>query len=189
MKKIWKYTFFVIRKIIKLIFIGITAGIGFFLIIPALVEPTYEVEKSVIIDRSPDIVYRHLLNFDARYAWDPWLAKDPKAQTETSGYGKGSNWLWDGPKIGRGIMTIHDVAPNKLITAKVAFAKRQPVELVMQWQCEAINEGTKTRVTWRSKGTFEEYPKQWFGILAELTFASDFEIGLSKLKAVIEEDY
>ena len=189
MKKFWKYLFFIIRKTIKLAFIAITAGIGFFLIIPALVEPSYEVERAIIIDRSPDLVYQRLLSFDLRYQWDPWLAKDPKAQFITSGYGKGSNFLWDGPKIGKGTITVHDVTPSKLITAKVAFAKTQPVELIMQWQCQAVNQGSQTKVIWRSKGTFDEYPKQWYGILAELSFAADFERGLAKLKQVMESDY
>lgn len=174
-----------------MLFIYIVAALLILIIILAAVAPkTYNVHRSIVIDKPKEIAFdyiRYLKNYEA---WSPWHKKDPNMKITYTGQDGvvGAKSSWEGNKeVGSGNQTITALEENKRIDSKLVFLK--------PWQSESegyylFEDGApgQTKITWGFKGN-NKFPATIFMLLYSMdkVVGKDFEDGLNSLKQLLEE--
>lgn len=171
--------------------IYILAGFLVLIIILAAIAPkTYNVHRSITIDKPKEIVFeymRYLKNYDA---WSPWHKKDPAMKITYSGTDgqKGSKSTWEGNKeVGSGSQTITHIAQYELIESTIQFLKPWKSESIGYYHFEDAAPG-QTKLTWGFKGT-NRFPATIFMLAYNMdkVVGKDFTDGLESLKKLLEE--
>lgn len=152
-----------------------------------LLPSSTHVERSVVIQRPPADVFA-LLNAYPRFnEWSPWYEREPTARYDYSGpaSGVGSTMTWEGEHVGKGRQSITESVPNQRIVVALDF-DGQPASATYV----LTPDGTSgTRVTWSFDSVHgHDLTARWFGLLFEKMVGGDYEKGLAKLKAVLENE-
>lgn len=149
---------------------------------------TYTVERSITINASPERVYEQIANFHNWSNWSPWEDVDPELKRTYTGpeSGTGAAYGWSGNrKAGQGRMEI----------TQATEATRVQIDLVFEKPWKARNEtvfairpeGSGCHVTWTMTGR-RTLMTRLMGLFMSMDkmLGSDFEKGLSRLKATTE---
>ena len=86
----------------------------------------FRVERSTVVQASPEQVFEHLESFARWSAWSPWEKLDPAMKRQYSGpeRGIGAAYHWVGNKqVGEGKMEITGVKPAEQLLVKLDFIK------------------------------------------------------------------
>lgn len=164
------------------------AVLGLIFVAASLLLPsTTHVERSVVIERSPDHVFATLDSFERFSAWSPWAEYDPQAKYTFEGpaRGVGARMRWAGNRaVGSGSQEITASDPQRRIMVALDFDGSQAQATYL-----LAPEGEGTRVTWAFDSTHGFNPfKRWLGLLFDRMIGADYEKGLSRLKAMLEQD-
>ncbi len=146
------------------------------------------VEKSITINKSPDIVFNYVNNLDNWNNWSPWYKLDPSAKyTMTgphSGAGAKLSWESDNSKVGKGSMTITEVKPNELIKEDLNFMENGIAKSYYAFAPEA---GGGTKVSWGFDVEAGANPlMRIMGAFMDDMVGEDFNKGLNSLKQNLE---
>ena len=165
------------------------AGFVAIVLIYAATRPdTFQVERSIAIDASPETIYPHIADFRLWQAWTPY-DKDPAMKLTYGGAdsGKGATYAWQGNKeVGKGDIAITDAAPPGKVEMELhmiePFEGRNHVVFTLAPQRDA------TRVTWAIDGK-NNFMSKLVCLFMDMNkmIGSDFEKGLGRLKAVAEK--
>ena len=148
----------------------------------------YEVVRSARVEAEAARIHPLINDFHEWPAWSPWEDIDPGMQRSYTGpdSGVGAHYVWKGNrKAGEGSMEITASTADR-IDVDLAFMK--PFENQNKVTFELRPAGSATEVTWRMKG---ETKGLW--AVASKVFSmdrlvgKDFEKGLTRLKAVVEQ--
>lgn len=173
-------------KIILIIVVLLIAGA---LVLAAGKPDTFRVQRSASIKAPPEKIFPLINDYRNWAAWSPYEKKDP-AMKRTFGattVGKGATYSWEGNKeVGQGGMAILESVPSSKVTIKLDFLK--PFEAHNMVDFTLQPEGDSTKVTWDMHGPAPFFSKvmQVF-INMDKMVGSDFEIGLSNMKAIAEK--
>ena len=173
-------------KIIAIAFVVLVAGL---LVYAATRPDTFRVERSAVIQAPPEKIYALISDLKGWGAWSPYEKKDP-AMKRTFGAvtaGKGAVYEWDGNKnVGKGRMEITDAAQPSKIVIKLDFL--EPFEGHNTAEFTMDGKGGATTVTWAMYGP-ANYVSKLMGVFFNMDkmIGTDFEAGLSYLKAVTEK--
>ena len=152
-----------------------------------LLPSTTHVERSVVIERSPDQVFATLDSFERFSAWSPWAEYDPKATYTFEGpaSGVGARMRWAGNRaVGSGSQEITTSEPHRRIVVALDFDGS-----LAQAGYLLAPEGHGTRVTWTFDSVHGLNPfKRWLGLVFDRMIGADYEKGLAKLKTLLEQD-
>lgn len=172
------------KKILIVIAVLIVAVLAF-----ATTKPsTFSVERSIIINASPQTVYSLLDDFHKWGEWSPWEKIDPGMQRTYSGpaSGVGAAYAWQGNgDVGSGRMEIQEAtAPSKL-GIKLDFTA--PMEANNTTVFELTPEGNATRVRWNMYGP-NAYVSKLMQVFVSMDamIGKDFESGLANMKVAAE---
>jgi len=174
---------------LKTIALAIVVAVAGFLLYAATRPDTFRIERSAIIQASPEKVFAQINDFQNWGGWSPWEKKDPamKRTMGASSSGQGAHYAWDGNKdVGQGSMTITESTPPSKIALNLDFVK--PFEAHNQIEFTLTKEGDGTRVTWAMQG-----PVPYVSKILHLFFdidkmvGGDFEAGLANLKTLSEK--
>jgi hypothetical protein len=101
--------------------------------------------------------------------------------------GVGASSSWDGPKIGRGSMTITAAKPNQEVDLQLEFLA--PMKASNRARFTLAPDDQAVRVTWRMEGT-NGFVGKAFALFMNMdkTIGGDFERGLATLKLLAEAD-
>jgi uncharacterized protein YndB with AHSA1/START domain len=152
-------------------------------------ENTYTVERSMIIDATPERVYVHIADFHQWIRWSPWEDIDPDLQRTYEGAesGTGAVYRWSGNrKAGEGRMEIIDATEPSKVQIDLVFEK--PWKARNDTMFTISPQGSdRSRVTWSITGKKTLMTKV-MGIFRSMEkfLGPDFEKGLSRLKAATE---
>src|SRR5689334_6603151 len=93
--------------IIVYIFIGLIITL---LLVAALLPKTYNVEKSIVINKPLAETMDRVGNLNYYSQWNPWQQSDPTAKHTISGepMSPGHRYAWEGKKVGIGSLTLRD---------------------------------------------------------------------------------
>jgi hypothetical protein len=155
----------------------------------ALAKPsTFRVERSTIIEASPEKVAALIIDFHQWNQWSPWAQLDPNMKTAYSGpaSGPGSIYEWEGnSKVGKGRMEILSATPAKT-TIKLDFLKPFEGHNTTNFLLEP--QGTATRVTWMMYGPMAFFPGKLMSVFTTMDkmIGGDFDKGLAGMKAAAE---
>ena len=158
-------------------------------IVAALLQPTQgSTERSIIVDKSPEVVYVELMSFENFNKWSPWFTIDPNTEYEYTGpeTGVGAKMAWtsDHPDVGTGSQEIIEVEKNRKIVTKMDFGFDGDyyADFILEPQ------GNGTKITWvyryENLNPFSALMSSIFD--AETMVGEDYEIGLKNFKNYIE---
>ena len=174
----------------KKIFLGLFGAFTLFMVglyVYAWSLPsTWRVERSIVSDAPAGAVWTRVHDLNTWDAWVPWTKdRDPTMKTEFAGDpGVGQQWVFMGNLMGRGRILVKAYEADASLQYDLEFVRAEiskgEIKLV------SLGEGG-TRVTWIDRGAKR-------GVLDRFTIEHikagvgyDFEIGLAKLKRVVED--
>jgi hypothetical protein len=149
---------------------------------------TFHVERSINIKSLPEKISPLINDFRLWDAWTPYN-KDPAMKKTYSGSesGKGAHFAWEGNKqAGKGEITISDtIPPNKLM---FDLHMIKPFEGRNVAAISLNASGDSTNVTWSLDDKHNLMLKTMSLFLnLDNTIGKDFEVGLTRLKAIAEK--
>ncbi|GAB4180751.1 MAG: hypothetical protein Kow00108_17300 [Calditrichia bacterium] len=179
-------------KILKIIGVIILILILAVAIAGIFAPKEYNVERSVVIESPVEYAFyytHYLSNFSK---WEPWGKKDStmKSWVEGKDGEVGAVYKWEGdPKLtGKGEMKITELDKNKRIAYWMKFY--EPMEDEAGVYMNFADKDGKTEIVWGFDG---KSPFPWNVMLLfmdmDQMLGTDFEQGLSNLKAQIESNY
>ncbi|MEZ4704080.1 MAG: SRPBCC family protein [Bdellovibrionota bacterium] len=157
------------------------------LIIAAVLPPSFEVERSVMIEAPVMTVYDSVANFDRWEKWGPWFFIEPDATFRYEGEMGyvGSKHFWDGNLLGKGSVTMLDVNPGESLRMLVRFEKPWSSTMLGEFFFESLGK-EKCKVTWVNEGDLSYPIMRILGVFAKKKFEHQFEQGLQNLKKLHE---
>lgn len=164
--------------------------IGVLIILAFLVPKSYEVNRSVIINKSLPEVFAYLKFVKNQDNWSPWKKKDPNMKQESIGTDGEVGFIskWEGNKqVGTGEQEINYIEHNKHIKTQLRFLK--PWKSTSDAYIKVTElEANQTNVTWGFTGN-NPVPMNIFMLFFnfEKAVGKDFEEGLSSLKELLEK--
>ncbi|MFA6121148.1 MAG: SRPBCC family protein [Sideroxydans sp.] len=174
---------------LKLILILVVLAIAAILIIAALKPNAFRVERSALIQATPDKLFPHINDLRNWAAWSTWEKMDPqmKKTYSTNSAGQGATYEWEGnKKVGHGRMTITESVAAAKVVIQLDFIK--PFEAHNIGDITLQAQGNSTLVTWAMYGP-SPFISKLFGVFVSMDkmIGKDFEDSLANLKAVVEK--
>ena len=171
----------------EIILIAIGGFLALVVLVGMLLRRKVLVTRAIKIKAAPEDVYPHVVDLKNFVEWSPWTERDPNAKFTFSepshGVGASYEWAGDKKKIGTGSMEITSCEEFKKVTVNINFGRNRASE--GYWTIEE-SEGM-TRVTWGFVADMGMNPiSRYFGLLMDRFIGPDFEHGLHKLKAKLE---
>lgn len=181
-----------IRSMMKkalVIGVGLVAAVVIGLVaIVSIQPPNYLVQRSIIIDAPPDVVFAHLNDLQAWDAWSPWKELDPNPQTRISSpsAGKGATFFWSGnDQIGEGTLTIVESKPDQLVDVEQEFVRPFAGKANLTFTITIEEEGTQ--LVWKLHGENDFAGKVMCLFMDMDAMAGpQFEIGLVRIRDIAE---
>lgn len=148
----------------------------------------FRVERSLVIEESPRLLFDAVADFRKWEAWSPWARLDPAMKTTFGGAPSavGSTYHWAGnDEVGEGRMTLTEIHPPLQAKIKLEFLK--PWKATNECVFDLYVEPGGTRVVWIMRGEHDFLGKA-MSLFMDLDRAvgPDFERGLAQLKAAAE---
>lgn len=150
----------------------------------------FELDRSIVIDKSVDEVYQHVSNFNHWVTWSPWIIQEPSCPVTVTGEptSLGHQQEWNGERIGSGRMELIEQTENAYLAYDLIFLSPWKSESKTQFKFEPVidKEGNEsTKVTWYMQGTlpiFLFFMKKMMSVFV----GGDYERGLKMLKELLE---
>jgi len=174
-------------KTFRYIVFSLLGLIVLLLLIGLMLPNRYEIQASADLERSPEVVYFHALDYSNRAQWDPWLEMDPGATTHSviTEEGVGSSWQWEGEEVGAGKLTVRSVTVHEQIRSTLVFSSNENDSSTMVWDFLPIDPGTRLR--WTMKGEWGNPIARWVGIFITSSIKKSFKKGLDNFKNYVEQ--
>jgi hypothetical protein len=168
--------------------LAVVVVLGLLLVAGSLLLPARtHVERSIVIDRPPAQVFATVNSFQRFREWSPWAAYDPQAEYRFEGpaSGVGARMSWAGNRsVGSGSQQIVESLPNRRVAIALDFDGS-----LAQAAYTLVPAGNGTRLTWSFDSNHGYNPmSRMFGLLFERMLGPDYEQGLAKLKALLENE-
>ena len=151
-------------------------GIGMFL--PSEVN----IERSIVIEASPEVVFDQVNDLRKWKEWSPWHQMDPNMEITYEGFlmGEGASYKWKSDVVGNGELTITESHPNQYIATDMSFTDEG--KALSYYRFESIEDGTL--VTWGMETEMGNNPlAKYMGLVMDRVVGNDFEKGLQNLKS------
>jgi effector-binding domain-containing protein len=172
--------------VLKRILVVLVAVVIVLAIIGLLLPRNTRVTRSVTIARPASLVYATVNSFQLFPQWSPWQSLDPNLHQTTEGprEGVGAKLRWSGnDKVGSGTQVITASILNQSVASDVDFGKMG----VAKSELLLAPDGGSTRVTWTLDMDMGASPiAHYFGLMMDRMIGKDYEMGLSKLKTLVE---
>lgn len=133
-----------------ILFYIILALVLLFLILILIAPKTFNVYRSVIIDKPLPEVFQYLKMIKNQDDWSPWKKKDPDMKQEFEGTDGEVGFIakWEGNKdVGVGEQEITKIVDNSIIESRLRFFKPWKSESDAYLKVEEVTP-TKTKVVW-----------------------------------------
>lgn len=176
-----------ILSIIGLILGGLVLG---FLILGVVIKKDFQLERSIVINASPEQIFPHVQYFTKRNAWYPWYKMDPDIKTKIEGEDGviGTTSSWEGNKqVGRGQQTLTVVEPHKRVDTKLVFLEPWQSEANAYLIIDEVDRGSRTRWGFVARFPFPFNVMTLF-MNMDKSVGNDYANGLRMLKDIVENE-
>ena len=158
-----------------------------FFIVGLFLPSSSHVERSIVINASPDNVFSLINNFREFNKWSPWAAKDLQAvyhfEGPESGVGAKMKWLSKNPRVGSGMNTIIVSEINQRVETKLEFAG----DIDAKSSLVLMPEDDGVRLTWSFDVQHGINPmRRFYGLKMDEMLGPDYETGLASLRTLAE---
>ena len=145
------------------------------------------VERSIVINATPDKIFPLVNNQKNEEQWSPWLARDPNTLMTYSGpdagVGSKMEWASDHKGVGNGTAEIVESVENQSIKTKLDFGSQGAADAWFSF----VAQGEFTKVSWGFTTDMGMNPiGRWMGLMMDKWVGGDYEQGLANLKALVE---
>lgn len=167
----------------------VLAIIGLIVLLALVAPKSYNVSRSIKINRPLPEVFDYIKYVKNQNDWSPWKKKDPNMTQEFEGTDGEVGFIsrWEGNKdVGTGEQEIVRIIENESIESQLRFFKPWKSQSDAYITVDAIDE-TTTKVTWGFSGV-NKPPSNIFFLFFNMdkTVGADFEDGLNQLKSNLE---
>lgn len=149
----------------------------------------FKVTRTIEVKAKPGVIFPHINNLELGQKWSPWVEMEPDAQYKFEGAksGEGAILHWEGKKTGKGTMTIVESKPSEYVRSRLDFYK--PMQSISTAEIALAPKGEQTQITWSMEGKNNFLAKVVNVLMdCETMVGSQFEKGLSNLKAIVEKE-
>lgn len=174
-------------KVLKTIGIILLALVGLFFFAALIAPKSMEVERSIVIEAPPEVVFNTVNDLRTWESWSPWKEMDPtmKVTMGKTAVGAGAAYSWTAEEAGSGTMRILSSTPNKAIDTEVEFDGMGSA--LGHWTFIEVDSGTQANWGFSSRPAYPwNIMYLFFGPEA---VEKDFDRGLELLKEHVEEQY
>ena len=175
-------------KALKIIGIAIGIIILLFLVVGLTSPKAGNIDRSIVVDASPAMVYKEVNSFKNFNQWSPWFTVDPETvytyEGPGSGVGAKMSWESDHPDVGAGTQWIIESTPNKAVIVELDFGFQG--SYYADFAIEEEQKGTKLTWSYRYEdlGLVSAFFTKVFS--AEDMVAENYQTGLEQFKEYIE---
>lgn len=172
-------------QVLKRILVGVTLVLMLAIAAGFLLPAAWQVERSVVIQAPPAVVFPELNSLKRWRDWTVWFEREPDVRVEYSGpdSGVGATSRWRG-QDGRGALKIMRSDSDRRVEYQLLF---DGGEFVMDGVLLLAPEGAGTRVTWRARGEAGANPfARYFALLLPYWIGRDFEASMENLRTRLE---
>ena len=168
----------------------IVLGIVLLILILAAIAPkTYNVSRTIEINRPKDEVFNYLKYLKKQDEWSPWAKRDPNMEQKFTGTDGqvGAISYWNGNKdVGEGEQELTNIVDGERIDSELRFLKPWKSTSDAYLIAEAMD-AQKTKVVWGFSGK-NKFPFSIMMLFMNMdkTVGKDFEEGLASLKEILE---
>ena len=171
---------------LKKILIALVAILVIAIVVGLLLPRQVKVQRSVVIDRPPSLIFATINSFQLFPRWSPWQDLDPNMHQTMEGPrdGVGAKLVWTGnDKVGNGTQIITAAAPDQSVATDLDFGSMGTAKSVMSLEPQ----GASTKVIWSVVVDMGANPVgHYFGLMMDGMMGKDFDTGLGKLKSLLE---
>lgn len=164
-----------------------------FVVTGFLLPKQVHVQRSIAIERPPEMVFTLLDSYRHFKDWSPWVARDPAATFTVSGplSGVGAHLDWSGDPhlVGSGWQEIAASTPFEQIDIRLHYDSQGMA--TTHFYIKKAGDGS--RLTWafdadvtEGLGVVQGFLARYFGLLFDRWVGSDFEKGLANFKKFAE---
>ncbi|MEM6730873.1 MAG: SRPBCC family protein [Myxococcota bacterium] len=174
-------------KIVRYIAIAVAVVVALFLVTTLFLPTEVHVERSMVIEASPETLYDFVDSYERFGEWSPWAELDPNMKVALEGpeSGVGHIQRWESVETGNGSQEIIETDAPRMVKSRLDFGFGEPP--VATWVFAKAEGGTQA--TWSLDSTFEsDYIGRYFGLKLDDWVGTDYERGLAKLKEVAEAE-
>jgi hypothetical protein len=173
----------------KKIALGLGATFALLIVVVAMQPSSFSVERSAVIEAPPGIVIAHIQDLRAMDAWSPWAKMDPQMKISYDGpeSGVGASSSWEGPQMGKGLLTVTEVKPDREVEMQLDMLSPMAASNRILFSLSPL--GAATEVTWRMEGERNFVAKALSLVMSmDEMVGVPFQNGLAALKAVAESE-
>ena len=175
-------------KVLKFIGLGLIAIVVLAAIYASFQPKEGQTERTIVIERSPEVIYPEVSTMKSFNEWSPWFTIDPETEYTyegpESGVGAKMSWESDHPDVGAGSQWIIDAKENELVTLQLdfGFAGGYYADMILK----PVENGTE--VTWTYRYEDLDLMGAFFASAmdAEGMVGNSYETGLKQLKEYVE---
>lgn len=173
---------------VKKILIGIGALIIVFIGVGLVLPSKVEVARETVIEAPVTDVFAVVNRLDRFNEWSPWFEYDPQGDYRVEGpeAGVGQRLVWSSEhdSVGSGSQEIIESVENELVRTALDFGDMGTATAAFTLQPE----GEATRIAWSFESEMGVNPVgRYMGLMMDSWVGGDYERGLAKLKALVEE--
>ena len=170
----------------KIVYVMVALLVGYSVL--CLIGPSViKVERSLSINASADAIKLQITDYNAFSRWSPWADKDTAMKIIVEGEAGqvGHKYAWEGNKdVGKGTMELVSITADT-VAEKLYFSGKDVSDIFFVFK----NNGAATNVTWvmnMNIGFFGRGAMLFFQGKTDKMIGTDYEVGLKKLKTVME---
>ena len=152
-----------------------------------MLKTSFNVDRTITIDRPLAEVYTLLGDFHEWPKWSPWLIQEPDCPIQTKGTPRvpDHQMTWSGRLIGAGQIAIADMLPNQNICYDLNIFTPWKSRSKVVFKFKAV--GNTTKLTWSMEGHLPIFMFFFKKLMSGLV-GSDYERGLAMLKDLLEQE-
>jgi hypothetical protein len=170
-------------KILRILVAVLVLLVLVILIVPAFVDPSFRIEKSITVQAPASNVYGLIADLRAWESWNYWSTNDDtmRFQYGAVSRGPGASYRWAGAD-GAGTTTILATQVDESVDIALDFGKRGKGKA--QWTLRQAN--GQTELTWTFSGNAKGYMGRWFNVVIGRMMATPMDESLAKIKELAE---
>ena len=175
-------------KALKIIGIAIGVIILLLLVVGLSSPKAGNVDRSIVVNASPTMVYQEVNGFKNFNQWSPWFTIDPETvytfEGPESGVGAKMSWKSDHPDVGAGSQWIIASTPNEAVIVQLDFDFQG--NYFADFLIEEVQRGTKLSWSYRYEdlGIVSALFAKLFSV--EDMVGENYQTGLEQFKKYIE---
>ncbi|MEM7361894.1 MAG: SRPBCC family protein [Bacteroidota bacterium] len=173
-------------KILKTIFSILVILIVVVVVVGLFLPTSYTVERSVVIDATPQEIHNYVGDLNNWDSWEPWREADPSIVItkgeKTKGVGASQSWVGD---TGDGALTFTKDSVNEGVEYDLVFDGGS-YESQSAITYDPLENGD-TKVTWTMSGDVGmPIVGGYFALMMDSMVGDTFDKGLSNLKNTVD---